>query len=166
MLQQIKILPLIGIDGLPLGVEMPDVVGAIGEPDTRSKEEFIDENPDEVWEFYELGFALTFFSDDNWLLGTICVETEDAELAGRCFIGLTEKEFLDNVKQTDIAPVELDDNFENLGSKNYVSEKKRLSFWVQDGKIVSITIFPEYEKSSDAFMWPVDAISKLRQTKK
>lgn len=106
-----------------------------------------------MWEYYEIGVQLTFCSDDNWLLGTITVESEDAELMGRHFIGMDENEFLKKTGDVGIE-TELEDDFTELGSKDYWCEALDLSFWIQDGKMTSIAIFPKYDESGEIPLWP------------
>ena len=132
-----------GIEGLALGVSKSDVIDILGEPDYRSSEKFIDDHPDELWDYLKLELTLTFYSDHNGLLGNITVESSNAELAGYRLIGLDEKKFLVTPKQAGIEPTVLEDDFTELGSRDYVCDRLGLSFWVQDGKVDSITIFPE-----------------------
>ena len=154
MLQRIIIEPLIGINGLQLGKDMSDVVDIIGEPDERSSRQFPDESEDKTWEYSNIGLSLTFSSDDDWKLGVITVEAADAELSGHCFIGLEEKVFLDQIEEARITPTVLDDDFRELGSKDYKCDRLGLSFWIQDGKVSSITIFPKYDESGEVPLWP------------
>ena len=154
MIQHVKIKPLIGIDGLTLGIKMSDVLNILGEPDHRKFWDFEDGSCDKTWEYSKLGLELTFSSDDKWLLGNITVESENAELEGYQLIGLDEQEFLKRLQQTDIGPIQLDDDFVELGSRDYVCDRLSLSFWVNDGKLESITIFPEYDENGIVPLWP------------
>ena len=154
MKQPIIIKPHKGIEGLPLGIERSEVIDILGKPEDRSKMGFPDGSYDEDWEYLQLHLQLTFSSDDNWLLGVITVESEKAELAGHHLIGLDEMAFLKTLRQANIGPAVLDDDFKDLGSKDYVCGKLGLSFWVQDGIVTSITIFPKYDKSGNVPLWP------------
>ncbi len=46
------------------------------------------------------------------------------------------------------------DDFTELGSKDYWCEDLGLSFWIQDGTMTSIAIFPKYEDDGDTVIWP------------
>jgi len=154
ILHKIIIKPLTGIEGLSLGISKSDVIKILGEPDHRSTENLIDDSPDELWDYFKLGLELSFYSDHNALLGNITIESPHAELAGYHLIGLDEKELLETLKKAGIEPIVLEDDFEELGSRYYVCDRLGLSFWVQDGKVDSITIFPEYDESNEIPMWP------------
>ena len=157
MIHNLIIKPLIGIDGLSLGSKMTDVLKILGEPDNRTINRFgKDKSWDAGWDYLNHGLKLTFSSDDNWLLGSITTDSADAELAGYYFIGLDEKVFLKAVKAADIPPVILDDDFKELGSRNYSCDELGLSFWVQDGTVSNITIFPEYDESGNIPLWPTE----------
>jgi len=149
ILKPLELLPFVGIEGLPLGVSKSHVIGVLGNPTEVSK----DEVPDvEIWRYPNLGLDLTFSSDDDWLLGTITVESGDALLRGRRLIGLDEKELMIAVEEIEIMPTVLEDDFED--SCDYYCERFGLSFWVSDGVVTSITLFPEYDESGDIPVWP------------
>jgi len=157
MIQQIIIKPLIGIEGLPLGIEMSDVIDILGEPDERSTREYeADGSIDKIWEYCDIGLTLTFSSDDDWKLGNITVESPNAELKGCRLIGLDEDEFLQEFQQAKLGSIKLDDDFTELGSRDYVCNELELSFWIQDGKLDSITIFPQWDESGNIPLWPKD----------
>ena len=148
-----KIIPQGGINGLSLGIEKPVALNILGEPDDRTYATHEDSSSEEKWEYSDIGVELTFYSEDNWLLGSIAVESEDAELIGQHFIGMDENEFLEKTREVGIE-VELEDDFKELGLKDYFSDELDLSFWIHDGKVSSITIFPKYDKSGEIPLWP------------
>ena len=154
MIKQIIIKPLIGIEGLSLGLSMEEVVSILGKPDKRSLRKFKDGSCDKYWDYLTLGLELTFSSDNNWLLGRITAQAKDSKLEGKSMIGLDEMKFLEMLKKTNISPIALEDDFRELDSKNYVCDKLGLSFWVHEGELESITIFPEYDKTGDIPLWP------------
>ena len=154
MIDKIIIKPFVGIEGLSLGTTKSEVVDILGVPDESSVREFKDESFDENWEYFELGLELTFSSDDNWLLGTIGVTSELAELAGHHIIGLNENKLLETLEQIGIMPTVLEDDLTDLGSRDYACDKYGLSFWVQNGIVTSIAIFPDHGESGDIPLWP------------
>lgn len=143
-----------GVDDIKFGSSMGIVARSLGAPGNKNRREFKDESCDEVWEYPRLGLSLTFSSDDDWLLGTITVESEEADLEGCRLIGLEEQVFLLTARQAGIAPIELDDDFEELGSRDYVCRKLDISFWVSEGILTSITLFPKYDESGEIPIWP------------
>ncbi len=154
LLPKIRIIPHAGIDGLSLGAERHSVVKILGEPDERRFSNYGEHGgEDEIWEYSKIGIDLTFSSDDNWLLGTIDVQSKDAKLAGKCFVGMSEDEFLKQIKEAGIE-IELEDDLTELGSKNYTCDKLDLDFWIHDGELTGIAIFPKYEDDGDTVIWP------------
>ncbi len=155
MINKVIIKPLIGIDGLSLGVTKSEARNILGDPDKCSMKEYkYDKSRDEGWEYFQLGLELTFSSDDDWLLGTIGVTSEEATLAGHHLVGLDEKKLLKILDQIDIGPIVLESDFTELGSRDYVCDKYGLSFWVQDGVVTTITIIPDYDESGTVPLWP------------
>lgn len=151
---QIRIIPHVGINGLSLGIEKSAALNILGEPDGRSFRTYEEDgSSEEMWEYSKIGMDLTFSSDDNWLLGSISVESKDADLIGECFIGMGENEFLKKTREVGI-DIEMEDDFAELGSKDYRCDKLDLSFWIQDGKLTSISIFPKYDESGNIPLWP------------
>jgi len=47
----------------------------------------------------------------------------------------------------------LDEDFEENG-KCYVYTNKEITFWVSDGIVDSLTIFPEYNSTGEIPIWP------------
>ncbi len=38
--------------------------------------------------------------------------------------------------------------------KDYILPEHELSFWIVDGMVDNISIFPEYDETRDVFIWP------------
>ena len=150
-----KIRPFVGVDDIILGMDKASVLDALGEPDDRSLRTYEEDgSSNEEWEYERLGLELTFSSVDDWRLGTISVTSPDAELGEHQLIGLDEGDFLEKLRQTGIGPIELEDDFTELGSKDYVCDGQALSFWVHEGKLTAITIYPKYDESGNVPLWP------------
>ncbi len=152
--QYTDIKPYIGIGNICLGSTRRDILRICGKPDRHSVINFSNGSCDKDWEYFNFGLTLCFSSTDGWVLGTINVESEKAALFGHNFIGLREAEFLEKIKQSDIPPIVLEDDFVELGSRDYMCDELGLSFWIQDGIVDSITIFPRYDKSGETPIWP------------
>jgi len=155
MIEKIIIKPLIGIEGLSLGITKEEARNILGPPDKCSVQDFKqDGSHDEDWEYWKLGLKLTFSSEDNWLLGTIEVASKEATLAGHRLIDLTEEQLLERLNQIDITPTILEDDFMDLSLRNFFCDKYSLTFWVQDGIVTSIAIFPKNDESGNTPLWP------------
>ena len=155
MFEKFVIEPLIGIQGLKLGITRNEVQQILGSPEKCSIKKYEQDNStDEKWEYLESGLELTFYSDDNWLLGTISITSKEATLKGFNIIGLSEEDLLATLQKIDIMPTILKDDFSFIDSRDYVCDKYCLSFWVQDGVVSDVTIYPEYDKSGNVPLWP------------
>lgn len=137
-----EIKPKIGIDHICLGMSMDEVRNLWGQPESikrffplkdRSEDNSVN------WE-YSNATDLSFDNDDNFLLGCITTRSENASLEGMTFIG----ENIDDLKSK-YPNIKLDDDFEENG-QDYVLSELKLSFWIIDEIVDSITIFPEYVK--------------------
>ncbi|HPD48625.1 MAG TPA: hypothetical protein PLY61_17195 [Anaerohalosphaeraceae bacterium] len=149
-----EIKPFVGIGGLFLGMSKEDVRRAMGEPDDRSVQTHEGDNSrDETWEYSETGLDATFSSVDDWVLGSITVKSQIAELQGLRLVGMTEQDYLEKVRDAGMI-LQLEDDFRELGSRDYSCDAMGLSFWVHDGVLQSITIYPKYDESGDTPLWP------------
>jgi len=145
-----EIKPKIGIDSLKLGMTRTQVSELWGEP--SSVHDFIplEEKPEDKWEVwsYENGIELNFQSDDDFLLGSIEVYSENALYGGVRIIGMSEKEL-----RMKFQKVYLDDDFEENG-RDYKHDQTELTFWVIYGVVDSLIISPEYDPSGNHPIWP------------
>lgn len=113
----------------------------------------MDDSLDMILEYHHIGVDLTFSADDEFLLGSITFFSKDFLLKGISLIGLPEAEFLR--KGTNIYPdLRLDDDFIDQNAKDYISISNGLTFWIQDGVVENISIFPDYEDDNDTPIWP------------
>lgn len=155
MIDKIVIKPLIGIDGLELGATKAEVLDVLGDPNKCSTKSYKqDKSSEEEWEYFQLGLELTFSSKDNFRLGTIGVISKNATIEGHHLIGLNEKQLLKTLDTIGIGPTLLEDDLTELNSRDYACDKHGLSFWVHDGVVNAIAIFPEYDESGNVSLWP------------
>ncbi len=116
----------------------------------------LEENPQDRsvdWK-YSNGIELSFDSDDDFLLGSISCESKVATLNGLTVIGLTPNEL-----KLRFPEIKLDDEFE-LAIDEYKLSTLELSFWVQDGTVYCLTIYPEYNESGTEIIWPKEATNQ------
>jgi len=89
-----EIKPLIGVDDLMLGMSRDEVSKLLGEPDKKGKALWSDTTKDETWEYYEFDLEANFYEDDDFLLGTIDINSPNAVLEDKKPIGESETKFL------------------------------------------------------------------------
>ena len=143
-----NIIPLVGIDDIILGSTKEEIANLLGEPDAKEQDEWPDDTLSETWSYQDMGLELNFDSEDGYRLTTITTTSSGASLEGINPIGLEEKKFVELLPL-----VKLDDDFEENG-KGYIYPEKEISFWVLDGVVVNLTLFPEYDKTGNIPIWP------------
>lgn len=150
----LEIIPHVGFGLVKFGMTKDQVAGKLGKPNDIYEEK-IDGTTEVVVDYEEIGVDLSFSSADNYRLGTMSFYAEDTLLCGEEFIGMTEEELIESAKAAGINDLELEDDFEDLDSKDYYSDEFGVSFWIQDGIVDSITVFPQYNaEDDDRVLWP------------
>lgn len=148
-----EITPYFGFDKIKLGQTLGRIELLLGKASEHKKETYSDNSSDVILKYHNLGVDLTFSSDDDFRLGTITFYSKDFLLKGEKLIGLKESEFVmkSNLIFSDI---ELDDDFKELNSKDYTSNTNGISFWINNGIVESISIFPNYQDDNETPIWP------------
>ncbi len=149
-----EIKPHVGFKNIKFGQSTAQVIEVLGEPSSEDTSNFEDGSSDIAMVYNELGLTLVFSSEDEFRLSSVTFYTSDATLAGEHYIGKSEEYLLKTAKEKGIDDIFLDDDFEELEAKDYASEKLGLAFWVQQGILDSITIFPEYDAQGEEIIWP------------
>ena len=142
-----NILPHQGFGNIVLGTSRLDVLAHLGQPDERSEVNYSDDSCVEYFEYSSPDLTLGFDSDDGDRLGTITVRCDDAVYNGYRVIGRLVEDLL-----SDIPALVLDDDFEESGM-DYVHPSHDLSFWVSEGRVINVTIFPSWI-DHDTPRWP------------
>jgi len=148
-----EIIPFVGFADIKFGMSEDEVVSILGPAAQRETEQFDDGSNDITLRYAKPGVDLTFYSEDDFRLGTITFFTPNYKVLGNAIIGEDEAVFVGNASNRGFDDLTLEDDFEDLDSKDYFSEKYGISFWVCEGKVDSITIFPEYG-DDDEVIWP------------
>jgi len=147
---KLNIKPKVGIGSIKLGMKKTQVISSWGEPER--KENLFSNKGDltgnvETW-FYSSGVELDFRAEDRFVLSSITVFSQKAIYRSIHLIGLTEEELVEKLPE-----LKLDDDFEENGC-DYVDCDNELSFWVSDGMVTNVTIFPAYDASGCKPIWP------------
>lgn len=148
-----EIIPYFGFDKIKFGLTLGQTQLLLGKSSENNKESYSDNSSDVILKYHNLGFNLTFSSDNDFRLGTITFYSKDFSLKGKKLIGLKETEFVmkSNLIFSDL---QLDDDFTELNSKDYTSNSNGISFWINNGIVESISIFPNYQKDNETPIWP------------
>lgn len=145
--------PALGFGALRLGSTQADVRALLGEPATFERTDYGDGIDTHDWRYPEHGISLSFSADDDLRLGAIAVESKLATLNGERLIGLSESELLAS-DFGGLGPPRLDDDFADLGCRDYLWDAVNTSCWLVDGFVTSVTIMPRYDESGEVPQWP------------
>ncbi|MEZ5324861.1 MAG: hypothetical protein R3F19_07350 [Verrucomicrobiales bacterium] len=148
-----KITPHHGLGDIPLGISRGMVLRLLGQPDEKDAETFADGSEIEYFEYNSPAVSLGFSSVDGDKLGTITIRSEEATLEGRRVVGVPIDELLENCPG-----LVLDDDFEENG-QDYVDDARGLSFWVSDGIVDNVTVFPDWI-DDETPRWPETRITE------
>ena len=148
-----EIIPYVGFDQIKLGQTLGRVELILGKATDRNKEIFSDKSISVTLKYPNLGIDLDFSSDDDFRLGTMTFYSKEFTLNGMSLIGLNEIEFIMKLKKV-FPDLELDDDFKELNSKDYTSNSNGISFWIENGIVESISIFPQYKDDDETPIWP------------
>lgn len=147
----IEIQPFVGFGQIKFGQTLDQVKSLLGEPTSSTKEKYDDGTNDVSLLYGDLGAELSFMSEDDFRLGLITCYAPSFVLEGTAYIGLSETDFANIAPFTDL---EQDEEFATPESKDFTSDSLGLSFWVQDGFVESITLFPKYTEDGENIVWP------------
>ncbi|MBT1064530.1 DUF3192 domain-containing protein [Bowmanella sp. Y26] len=144
-----EIEPKIGIDKIKLGMSMDQVRTLLGDPDNIEIFIPIENQPeDRSFNWFYGDTEYSFDSEDQFLLSSIQSSSSELLLNKKPIIGISAKELLSRFPS-----VELDDEFE-FDIDEYRHSELQLSFWVKDGTVYLVTIYPEYNKKGTEVIWP------------
>lgn len=148
-----EIIPFVGFANIKFGLSENEITEKLGPATHRETEDFEDGSNDVTLKYKKIGVDFTFYSEDDFRLGTITFFTPDYKILGHSLIGEDEAVFTANAAIRGFEDLTLEDDFEDLDSKDYFSEKYGASFWIYEGLVDSITIFPKYGED-DEIVWP------------
>ena len=144
-----EIIPFNGFNQIKFGQTLEQVKLLLGEPTENTKEKHEDGTEDISLLYGEQGVELSFMSEDDFRLGLISCYAPFYTVEGEAYAGMSEEDFLKTAKFDDLT---LAEDLTELKAKDYTLESKGLSFWIQDGFVDSITLFPQYK--GDEIVWP------------
>jgi len=148
-----EIIPYVGFDKVKLGQTLGQIELLLGRATDKNKETYSDDSITITLKYPKLGIDLDFSSDDDFRLGTMTFYSNEFVLNGVNLIGLNESEFIMKSKMV-FPDLELEDDFKELNSKDYVSNSNGISFWLDNSIVESITIFPDYQDDNETPIWP------------
>ncbi|MEQ8662050.1 MAG: hypothetical protein RLW62_14635 [Gammaproteobacteria bacterium] len=146
-----NLIPHTGIDSLRLGTRREDVREQLGAPDRKSRDRHEDGEISEIWIYRLMRLELSFDSEHDYRLSHITSYHPYTLLRGFNPIGMAPKLLLQKYPHLDL-DVEL-----APGESYYTDHVLDLTFGIARGKVVSVTVFPEYEANGEVVRWPQSA---------
>ncbi|MEM7465882.1 MAG: hypothetical protein AAF387_03255 [Pseudomonadota bacterium] len=143
-----QISPHRGIDDILLGSSRTEIQAQLGQPEKKLQGQYDDDVESEVWTYRLLRLELGFDSDVDFRLARITTTHPDVNIKGFNPIGLAENFLL--MKYPNL---ELQLDYGDEG-KDYVDRATDISFWLDQGKVSNITIYPEYDELENVPRWP------------
>lgn len=143
-----EIVPHTGIDDIRLGTSREAVDAQLGTPDRTSVDFHDDGERSEIWIYRMLRLELSFDSEHDFRLAHVTSYHPYTLVNGFNPIGLADRYLLQKFPHLDL-DVEIGE-----GEKYYSDRILDLTFGIARGKVVSVTVFPEYDESGNEVQWP------------
>jgi len=96
---------------------------------------------------------VSFDEEESWRMNSITIEGPANTIKGSSLIGCEANALARLAAEAGIPDVRQADNFEEFGSC-YESELFDLQFWEEEGRVVNVTLFPQYEEGGNVPRWP------------
>jgi len=142
------VIPFTGVGRIRLGMSKDEVCVRLGEPDSKAFD-----GEDETW-CYSSGMLCHFASDDDGLLGSITLESEEFRIQGESIVGQSEERLCELEAAGVLPGLLVEEEVSELAARHYESDEMGLLVWVRDGRAANMTIFPRYDDSGNHPLWP------------
>ena len=120
----------------------------LGQPENISYDDHGEGERSEIWLYRLLRLELSFDSEHNYRLSHISSYHPFTHVRDFNPVGLEEKFLLDKFPHLDL-------DVEISSDEKYFSDRiLDLTFGIADGRVVSVTVFPEYNDTGDRIKWP------------
>lgn len=149
-----EIIPFTGFDKIKLGQNREQVEKLLGSPSEKFEEIYPDGSWAYIYSYPHFGVDCTFDSEEDFLLSSIAFFKSEFTYNKIEFIGLKERNLHLLAVKAGINDLKQEADFNLINSKDFFSESTGLSFWVTNGKVDSITVFPQYSKEHNSVIWP------------
>lgn len=152
---QKAILPFIGFGSIKFGMEEHEVSSYLGDPDETEVQNYGDGGTANVLYYDDFGLSMSFDGEEDYRLVEISFESDNFTLHNVIKPGMPKEDFLAALKKLNMGDYDLeeldDEGFENM--EQYTFDKENVNIWVEDDKITTIQIGPEFV-DDDTIRWP------------
>jgi hypothetical protein len=143
-----------GVDDLLLGSSQDEITAALGAPDRSNEDAHEDGELSSIWTYRMLRLELSFDSDNDFRLSHITSYHPYTLVRGFNPMGLSGKLLLMKYPHLDLE-VEI-----SKDEKYYTDRVLDLTFGIARAKVVSVTVFPEYDESGEVVQWPLPILEE------
>lgn len=143
-----EVLPHLGIDALRLGSSREAIEAALGAPDRIAEDRHDDGATSAIWTYRMLRLELSFDSDNDYRLSHITSYHPYTLVRGFNPMGLSGKLLLMKYPHLELE-VEV-----GRDERYYTDRILDLTYGIVRAKVVSVTVFPEYDESGETIKWP------------
>lgn len=148
-----EIKPGVGLDDLKFGATREEVESMLGVPD-EIDEDLDSDEPSVAYFYWTFDLSLHFDADDDFLLGTMELGSEQATVEGVPVIGLHKDELIKALAARDMRdPVEQSAEAGGLGERVLNYGEVGLSFWLEDDHVDTVqwsAVLDEHDEP----IWP------------
>jgi hypothetical protein len=144
-----------GFDKIKLGMKEADVEKILGEPDDIDEIVYPDGEVSKTYTYDELGFDLTFESDNDNRLSYISFFDDQFHIMGKIKIGIRKDKIKELTKKTEFSEPILEDlSDEEFPDNELMSfDHENLNLWFTQETLDEIQIGPKW-KDDDTPIWP------------
>ena len=141
-----------GIPPFILGMTRSQALAAAGQPDKVETNDW-GAGTSETWSYDSMQVTVTFDEEESWRMNSITIEGPANTIKRSSLIGCEANALALLAAAAGIPDVRQTDDFEESG-RCHESEHFDLQFWEAEGRIVNVTLFPQYEEGGNEPRWP------------
>ncbi|KAA3607477.1 MAG: hypothetical protein DWQ01_14910 [Planctomycetota bacterium] len=145
-----EIIVHVGFGNVTLGMTKDELRHALGHPDiVDSAQEGL-----ECWIYESLGINCDFHIEDEGRLSTVTFERPDWTLNGKIIIGKSNEHLLELKEEGILPDLKLTEKFDFWDACEYECEKLGITFWITEGQVDSLTMYPLFDSEGNRQFWP------------
>ena len=144
-----------GFDKVKLGMTRDQITELFGPPEETEEFNYADGDHSISYYYNNLGFDLTFESDNDYLLSYLSVHKKKFHILDKIKIGMNKDQMLKAVKELGFSQPEKEDLTDtDLPNQELFSfDKENINLWFVDDILDEIEIGP-YWKDDETPIWP------------
>ena len=144
-----------GFDKIKLGMKEPEIKKILGDPDEIDEITYPDGGESKTYIYEQLGFDLTFESENENRLSYISFFDEHFHIMGKIKIGTNKKKIMEITRKKEFSePILEDMSDEEFPDNELMSfDRENINLWFTQETLDEIQIGPKW-KDDDTPIWP------------